>query len=117
MPWKISWGSNRCLFLPVNSGTTGAVAIEDDRSKWGEMRADRAEVRAETVLTAWELHEADTEGRSWGFLRVNTVWIQRIANEGRYTDKSRAPTGYPVCAEWTNSRIPHQYILLFGVTG
>jgi len=44
--------------------------MNDDRPLWGEMRAERAEDRAESVLTARELHEADAEGRSArGFLR------------------------------------------------
>jgi hypothetical protein len=44
--------------------------MNDDRPLWGELRAERAEDRAESVLTARELHEADAEGRSArGFLR------------------------------------------------
>jgi hypothetical protein len=44
--------------------------MNDDRPLWGEMRAERAEDRAESVLTARELHEVDAEGRSArGFLR------------------------------------------------
>lgn len=38
--------------------------MNDDRPLWGELRAERAEDRAEGVLTARELHEIDTEGRS-----------------------------------------------------
>ena len=44
--------------------------MNDDRPLWGELRAERAEDRAESALTARELHEVDAEGRSArGYIR------------------------------------------------
>ena len=44
--------------------------MNDDQPLWGEMRAERAEDRAESALTARELHEIDAEGQSArGYIR------------------------------------------------
>lgn len=48
----------------------GAAGMTEDTPLWGELRAKRAEERAEAVLTARELMEVEAEDRSArGYLR------------------------------------------------
>ena len=53
--------------------------MNDDRPLWGEMRAERAEERAESVLTARELHEAMQKvDQPVGSFGTNTDWMRWI---------------------------------------